>query len=170
MKLLKLIKKLREILLINLVEHTKPFYVKYFKKDQKAWQQNINTLKRFPQKTFGSSLGLFLEQEGFKLMPKLENHDVLHVLLNYKATVDGEVEMQFFLLGNRKRSWYALFTVIVGVCLVPERLMAFFKEYKKGRRCVNISNWNFEHLLCEPIGLLQKQIFGEPLKNQKFII
>ncbi len=170
MKLLKLIKKLRERLLIYLVEYTKPFYMKYCKIDQKAWQQNIHTLKRFPQKSLGSSLGSFLESEGFNLIPKLEDHDVLHVLLNYKTTIEGEVKMQFFLLGNRKRSWHSLFTAIIGACLVPKRSLSFLQEFAKGRRCVNISNWNFEHLLCEPIGLLQKQIFGEPLKNQKFII
>ena len=166
---MKLIKKLRENLLIILVEYTKPFYVKYFKKDQNAWQQNIHTLNRFPLKTLGNSLGRFLEREKFQLMPKLEDHDVLHVLLNYKTTIEGEVKMQFFLLGNRKRSWYAFFTAIIGVCLVPERIKPFFYEFRKGRRCINISNWDFEHLLCEPISLLQKQIFGEPLKNQKFI-
>lgn len=169
MKLLKLIRKSREKLLIDLVEYTKPIYVSYFKKNQKVWQQNVKTLKRFPTKTLGNTLGHFLEKNGFTLLPKLETHDVLHVLLDYKTTIEGEVEMQFFLLGNRKRSFYALFTAIIGVILVPEKLGSFFKEFKKGRNCVYISNWDFEHLLCEPLDMLQKQVFGQPLKNQSFI-
>ena len=170
MELLKLIKKLRENLLIELVEITKPIYVKFFKKNQKAWQQNKSTLKKFPPNTLGNSLGVFLEKEGFGLLPKLEDHDVLHVLLNYKTTIEGEVKMQFFLLGNRKKSSYALFTAIIGILLVPERFNEFLKEFRKGRKCINISKWDFEHLLCEPIDLLQKQIFGVPVKNQKLII
>ena len=112
----------------------------------------------------------FTEKEGFELLSKLEDHDVLHVLLNYKTTIEGEVKMQFFLLGNRKRSLYSLFTAIIGSILVPERFSAFLNEFRKGQRCINISNWDFEHLLCEPIYLLQKQIFGAPLKDQTFII
>ncbi len=162
--------KLRENLLIALVELTKPIYVKFFKKNKKAWQQNIQTLSRFPPNTLGNALGKFLKKNDFKLLPKLESHDVLHVLLGYKTTIEGEIEMQFFLLGNRKKSFYALFTAIIGVCLVPERTRAFFKEFKKGRDCKNISNWDFEHLLCEPLDSLQQQIFGNPLKNQSFII
>ena len=170
MKLLKLLRKLREKLLINLVEHTKPMYVRYYKRTKQPWQQNAKTLKRFPSKTLGNSLGLFLEKEGFELLPKLEDHDVLHVLLNYKTTIEGEVKMQFFLLGNRKRSLYALFTAIIGIFFVPEKFRDFINEFKKGRRCVNISNWDFEHLLCEPIDLLQNQIFGKTLNHQNFII
>jgi ubiquinone biosynthesis protein Coq4 len=168
--LFKVFKNIREKVLIELVEFTKPIYVRYFKRNQIAWQQNVKTLKRFPPNTLGNSLGLFLESKGFELLPKLEDHDVLHVLLNYKTTIAGEVKMQFFLLGNRKRSLYALFTAIIGVVLVPEKWSSFFTAYRKGQRCVNISNWDFEHLLCEPIDLLQKQIFGTPLKNQKLII
>ena len=170
MKLLKLIRRYREKLALYLVEFTKPIYVKYFKKNKKAWQQNSKTLKNFPPKTLGNSLGLFLEKEGFELLPKLEDHDVLHVLLDYKTTIEGEIKMQFFLLGNRKRSLYALFTAIIGTLLVPESYSAFVKEFRKGQKCLTISKWDFEHLLSEPIDMLQKQIFGAPLKDKTFII
>ena len=162
--------KLRAQILIFLVEKTKPIYVYLFKKDQKEWLQDTKSLKRFPQKSLGNALGNFLENNGFTLLPKLETHDVLHVLLDYKTTIEGEVEMQFFLLGNQKKSLYAVFTAIVGFILVPEKMNAFIDEFRKGRKCVHISNWDFEHLLCEPLDSLKKQVFGEPLNNQKFII
>ena len=162
--------KLRTQILIFLVEKTKPIYVYLFKRDQKKWQQDTKSLKRFPQKSLGHTLGNFLEINGFTLLPKLETHDVLHVLLDYKTTIEGEVEMQFFLLGNRKKSFYALFTALVGFILVPENMNAFINEFRKGRNCVHISNWNFEHLLCEPLDSLKKQVLGQPLNNQKFII
>ena len=163
---MKTILKIREQIAIGLVERTKPYYVRWFKKKQAAWNQSVSSLKRFPTGSLGKNLGLFLEKNQFQLIPKLEDHDVLHVLLNYKTTLVGEIKMQFFLLGNRKRSLYALFTAIIGLLLVPEKLGAFRKEFFKGRNCAAISKWNFEYLLSEPLELLQQQVFRQPLSNQ----
>ena len=162
--------KLREKLFIALVEFTKPYYVHWFKKNKKSWDQSIVSLKKFPKKSLGKTLGLFLERNQLTLLPKLEDHDVLHVLLGYKTTITGEIKMQFFLLGNRKRSVYALFTAIIGSVLVPEKIQDFTKEFNKGRRCARISKWDFEHLLSEPLALLQQQVFHKKLDNQPFII
>lgn len=157
---------IREKIAIGLVERTKPYYVRWFKKKQQAWQQNNDSLLRYPEASLGKALGEFLVGNNFTLLPKLEDHDVLHVLLDYKTTLVGEIKMQFFLLGNRKRSVYALFTALVGLCLVPEKLKAFIKEFALGRRCRAVHQWNFEHLLAEPLAMLQQQVFGQALSEQ----
>lgn len=162
--------KLREQLAIILVEWTKPLYVRLFKQRRKAWGQSIASLKRYPPASLGRALGSFLEQHNFKLLPKLEDHDVLHVLLQYQTTIVGEIRMQYFLLGNRKRSFYACFTALVGVLLVPEELKSYSQAFQKGRQCISISQWNFEHLLSEPLELLQQQIFGKKLTYPPFRI
>lgn len=163
---MKKLSNIREKIAIGLVEVTKPYYVRWFKKKQVAWNQSTDSLRRFPKGTLGQTLGDFLERKKFNLIPKLEDHDVLHVLLNYKTTLSGEIKMQFFLIGNRKKSIYALFTALVGIVLVPEKIKAFLKEFTKGRRCASISKWNFEHLLAEPLEMLQQQVFGQRLKGQ----
>lgn len=157
---------IREKIAIGLVEWTKPYYVRWFKKKQMAWQQTNHSLLGYPNGSLGKALGQFLEKNEFTLLPKLEDHDVLHVLLNYQTTLVGEIKMQFFLLGNRKRSVYALFTALVGILLVPEKIRSFYNEYALGKRCKKVHKWNFEHLLAEPLGLLQKQIFGYSLSGQ----
>lgn len=162
--------KYREQIAIALVEYTKPIYIKWFKKNQVAWNQDSASLKKYPEGSLGKNLGQFLEKNQFELLPKLEDHDVLHVLLDYKTTIAGEIKMQFFLLGNRKRSVYAFFTALIGTLLVPEKISAFVKEFSKGRKCVAVSKWDFEFLLAEPLELLQKQVFGDNLKNQPFRI
>ncbi|MFT5165190.1 MAG: ubiquinone biosynthesis protein Coq4 [Saprospiraceae bacterium] len=167
---MKKVLNFRKKLIMNIVAFTKPYYVRWFKKNTQAWNQSVDSLKRFPKKSLGKTLGLFLEKNKFTLLPKLEDHDVLHVLLGYKTTITGEIKMQFFLLGNRKRSVYALFTAIIGTVLVPEKFRSFSKEFNKGRRCAPISKWDFEHLLSEPIVLLQQQVFFKKLDNQPFII
>lgn len=166
---MKTLLNIREKLAIGMVEYTKPIYVRWFKKNQKAWNQSTATLKKYPKGSLGKTLGVFLEENDFQLIPKLEDHDVLHVLLNYKTTITGEIKMQFFLLGNRKRSLYALFTAIIGTLLVPEKIKAFLKEFSKGRRYASISKWNFEYLLAEPLELLQRQVYKQRIEERSFL-
>lgn len=166
---MKTLFQLREKVAIGLVEFTKPYYVQWFKSKQLAWKQNTASLKRFPEGSLGKALGIFLEKNNFKLLPKLEDHDVLHVLLDYKTTITGEINMQFFLLGNRKRSLYALFTALIGTLLVPEKISSFLKAFKKGRKSATISKWDFEHLLAEPLALLKRQVDRQALPNPPFV-
>ena len=150
---------LRDRFLIGMVEWTKPHYAKWFKSQQRAWRQTVESMKKMPRKSLGHDLALFLEREGLTLMPKLEEHDVMHILLQYETTVKDEARMQFFLLGNGKRSLYALFTAMASFVLIPEYIGEFRRAFREGRHCRCIASWNFEHLLMEPTSLLRKLIY-----------
>lgn len=149
----------RDQFLIGMVDWTKPYYAKYFKSKCRPWSHTISSLKKLPANSLGRDLAQFLESNGLQLMPKLEDHDVLHVLLSYDTTVQDEARMQFFLLGNRKRSIYALVTALASLILIPEHLGSFFKAFSKGRRCRSIVSWKFEHLLAEPTLVLRQLIY-----------
>lgn len=161
---------LREKLLIQLVEWTKPIYGRVFQKSKIPWKVGLKKLKQFPPQTLGHDLAHFLEKEGLELMPKFESHDVYHVLLKYKTTVVDEARMQFFLMGNRKYSLYIIGTNIVAIFFLPEHIKAFFKEFKKGRTALPVAQWNFEYLLNEPTKSLRKLIFRRPTKNMPLAI
>ena len=153
------IQTIREQVLIAVVNWTKPYYVRWFKPNRAAWTHNRNSLLKFPPQTLGRDLGDFLARENLELMPNLEDHDVLHVLLHYQTTIVDEVRMQYFLLGNHKRSAYAIFTALIALLIVPEHWSTFFREFKIGRSCMPISKWDFAHLLNEPTPFLRNQIY-----------
>ncbi len=158
--------QIRERLLIMLVDWTKPYYARWFKRGREAWPYTVQKLKQFPIHSLGRELGEFLEKEGLEMMPRLEDHDVLHVLMKYKTTVVNEAKMQFFLLGNYKRSAYAFFTAIIAVLLIPEHLRGFLSEFRKGRRCARISKWDFRFLLREPTEMLRRQVYRKDMGEE----
>lgn len=166
---MKTVSTLREKLLINLVEWSKPYYARFFQKSKMPWKVDFDKLKTFPPRTLGGDLADFLEKEGFALMPKFETHDVYHVLLKYKTTVVDEARMQFFLLGNRKYSLYIIGANLLALIFYPEQIHAFIKEFKKGRKSISIAKWEFEHLLNEPTKALRKLIFRQASYNTPMI-
>ena len=106
---------LRDKVMVNLVEWTKPIYSRFFQRSKIPWKINLKKLKQFPPHTLGNDLASFLKNEGLDLMPKFESHDVYHVLFKYKTTVIDEARMQFFLMGNRKYSLYIIGTNLIAM-------------------------------------------------------
>lgn len=122
----------------------------YFKKNE-AWQYNAEQLKGYPKNSLGYHMGEFLIANSFQLQEKLESHDVFHVLTGTGITVPEEISMQFYLLGNGKRSLY-LFTVIcIGTILYPECWRYFKSKYTFGKSALAFHQLDFQKLLHQPI-------------------
>ena len=157
---LKQILKVREQILSTLVNWSKPIYGQFFKKNN-AWIRNLKDLKAMPKNSLGFALAEFLESENFDLMDKFEDHDVMHVIFDFKTTVLGEARMQFFLLGNGKRSLYVIISAIIAMVTLPENIHLFKKEFLTGKSCNPISKWDFQFLLLEELDILKKMIKGD---------
>ena len=147
---------MKDLIIEKLYQMTQKPYQRYFKKGQ-PWQITKQQLIWFPQDTLGFRLGCFLLKYDFQLQPKLEDHDVFHVLTNTGITVPEEIAMQFFLLGNGKRSLYLFMVIVTGACLYPTRLKSFTSYYKRGKTAYHIYDLPFGEMLYQPIHNIQSQ-------------
>ncbi|NET35476.1 MAG: hypothetical protein F6K19_26205 [Cyanothece sp. SIO1E1] len=124
---------------------------------------------QFPEGSLGKCLGEFLLENNLDLIPKLENHDVFHVLLDYAPDVIAEAQMQFCLLGNGKRSPYAFGTATIALIAFPEFWTSFKEAYHRGKNLRPVHRWYFEYLLDEPLGEMKSFIAKEPSTYYKSI-
>ncbi len=108
-------------------------YAKYFKRKQVAWNLSTEDLLKYPIKTLGHKVGLFLSSNGFEFYPKHESHDVFHVVCNYGTSVKEEIGLQFLLYGNGKRSLYLYAVMSLGFLIVPEYFKFYKASYQKGK-------------------------------------
>lgn len=145
----------RAWLLTSIVEGIKPIYAVLFQRKKMPWCITHEQLRRRAPGTLGRSLADFLDDHRFELLPLYESHDVYHILLGFQASVKDEAAMQCWLLGNRKYSPAVLVTVVASVCLLPEYSRYFYRAFRRGRVSYPIRHWQFEHLLHEPLELLQ---------------
>ena len=121
-----------------------------FKKNE-AWNLTIDDLCNYPKESLGQHMGLFLHKNNFDLQGKLESHDVFHVLTNTGITVPEEISMQFYLLGNGKRSIYLLSVIFLGALLFPDYLKLFRSKYREGKAALAFHQLDFIKLLSQPI-------------------
>jgi len=162
-----ILKNLRSQVLIALVEKTKYGYLHLTNKKRKPWAINLADLQLYPKNTLGKDLANFLVREKFDLIAGLESHDVYHVLLGYSTAVEEEAQMQFFLLGNGKKSLYAIGTSFVAFLTMPDQWLAFWRAYKRGNQARKIHLWDFKFLLKEKTTQL-RALMNEMLITQIF--
>ena len=121
-----------------------------FKKNE-AWNLGIEDLLQFPKATLGYQMGYFLLSNNFDLQEKLESHDVFHVLTNTGITVPEEISMQFYLLGNGKRSAYLYSVILLGTLFFPDYFKLFLSRYRRGKASLAFHQLDFQKLLNQPL-------------------
>lgn len=146
---------MKDLLIEKLYEWSRIPYQKYIKKNA-PWQINKSELLAFPEDSLGYGLGDFLHRNNFDIQAKLEDHDIIHVLTNTGTTVIDEIGMQYYLLGNGKRSLYLFMVIISGTPFYPTQLSYFIKRYKKGKSAMPFYYLDFSKMLFTPINSIQK--------------
>ncbi len=145
---------MRAFILETIYEWSKKPYQKWFKKNQ-AWDIPVKKLIVYPKESLGFHLGCFLLKYDFNPQPKLEDHDVIHVLTDIGITVPEEIAMQYYLLGNGKRSMYLIAVILLGTFLFPDKIKFFRKAYKKGKAAYPFYQLDYKKLLHQPLQKIQ---------------
>jgi len=145
---------MRALILETLYEISKKPYQKWFKNNS-PWNITASELITYPMHSLGFHLGCFLLQHNFEPQPKLENHDVFHVLTGLGISVPDEIAMQYYLLGNQKRSIYLFMVITVGTILYPDQWKLFKKAYQKGKASYPFHGLDFSKLLDKNIHQLR---------------
>lgn len=145
---------MKDYLIEKLYECTKVPYQKFFKRN-KPWEVDKATLLNYPEGTLGNGLGNFLHTNHFDMQPKLEDHDIIHVLTNTGTSVTDEIGMQYYLLGNGKRSLYLFLVILSGTPFYPKQIGYFIEQYKRGKEAHPFYYLNFLNMLSLPVKTIQ---------------
>jgi ubiquinone biosynthesis protein Coq4 len=145
---------MKDLIIEKMYEWSKKPYQKFFKKNQ-PWNITPEDLVLLPNDSLGFHIGYFLKKNNFEMQPKLEDHDVIHVLTNTGVSVIEEIGMQYFLFGNGKKSTYLFMVIFVGTLFYPNQLKTFYKYFKRGQNAHPFHQLNFEKMLYQPIKKIQ---------------
>jgi ubiquinone biosynthesis protein Coq4 len=146
---------MKDLLIEKMYEWSRKPYQKYMKKNA-PWEINKDELLAFPKGSLGYGLGDFLHRNNFDIQAKLEDHDIIHVLTNTGISVVDEIGMQYYLLGNRKKSLYLFMVILSGTIFYPTQLGYFLEQYKRGKKAMPFYYLDFSKMLFTPIQSIQK--------------
>lgn len=146
---------MRDLLIEKMYEITKKPYQKFIKKGV-AWNVTPKELIAYKEGSLGFHLGCFLLKYNFDMQPKLEDHDVIHVLTDTQVAVPDEIAMQYFLLGNGKKSAYLFMVISIGTLFYPTHFKQFIHNYKRGKKAHQIYDLDFYKMLHIPVKTIQE--------------
>ncbi len=126
--------------------------------DMQFYRESVSELRKLPENTLGNEIAKYLDENKLTLVPKFESHDLKHVLLNYDMTPEGEIRLQAFMVGNGNYSIPSLAILIFGMLLLPELWSTFYKDFKKGRKTLPLSNWTIEKCADEDLVTLRLRL------------
>lgn len=146
---------MKDKLIEKMYEISKKPYQKFIKRNQ-PWDITKEQLIEYPNGSLGCDLALFLTSNHFEIQAKLEEHDIIHVLTNTGVKVSDEISMQYYLLGNGKRSLYLYMVIFTGTLFYPMLFKQFTESYKKGKKAKTFYNLDFLKMLYVPTTILRQ--------------
>jgi ubiquinone biosynthesis protein Coq4 len=123
----------------------------------KEFPYNMQQLQALPEGSLGRELALFIRSNGLHLLRYYEKHDIKHVLFGYPSTEEGEVCLQYFMLGNGHVSFPVLITTIFGALFMPEYYSLFRQAYKRGRGTPSFSGVEWFGLIPLQLSAIRQQ-------------
>lgn len=127
----------------------------YLFKNNQPWGVTVNSLLEHKINSLGHDLGQFLLDHNYNVQDGLEEHDVFHILTTIGTTVKEEVDMQFYLLGNGKKSLFLFIVIITGLTFYPMQIKSFYNSYKRGKNALQFYDLDFYKLLHQPTKTIQ---------------
>ena len=151
---------MRKKFLTALYRRSQNFYTTFFKSSP-AWGIERRELLEYRPESLGYALGSFLEEHQFELLPKVERHDVYHVLTGYSTAVEDEVALQYLCFANGKRSFYLFGVLFIGTVVLPEYISHFIRGYQEGRRLNPFHHYDYRNLLETDFMEFREMIFSK---------
>lgn len=146
---------MKDYIVEKMYECSRKPYQKYIKKST-PWEIDKEKLLQYPKDSLGFELGHFLDKNHFDIQPKLEDHDIIHVLTNTGISVADEIGMQYYLLGNGKRSLYLFMVILSGTPFYLRHINYFFQQYKRGKEALPFHYLDFSKMLLIPVQSIQE--------------
>jgi hypothetical protein len=121
-------------------------------------ETKLSKLRTLENGTVGKEVATMLDNKGYRLIPKFENHDLKHIVLDYEMTMKDEIKMQAYLIGNGNKTLPCLIFLSLGI-FYPSIWKNLIHEYKQGKNTESIHYLTLED--CEKKSLKEiKNIYG----------
>ena len=92
----------------------------------------LEHLRTLQHGTVGREIAEILDSKNYRLIPKFESHDLKHLVLEYEMTMEDEIKMQAYLVGNGNLTFPCIIFLSLGI-FYPKTWKKLINEYRIGK-------------------------------------
>ena len=118
----------------------------------------LTHLRTLQKGTVGREIAIVLDDRGYKLIPKFENHDLKHIILDYDMTMKDEIRMQAYLVGNGNLTLPCLIFLSLGL-FYPTIWKDLPTEFLQGQKMKSIHFLTLDNCMDKDLDLVKNE-FG----------
>lgn len=132
----------------------------YFKLVRKNYNfpYSLTQLQQCAEGSVGRELYHFFSNNNLDMLPHYEKHDIKHVVLGYPPSEAGEICLQCFMMANGRITLPVVFSLLVGLLLMPECWPACRSAWKRGRTVPSLNRLDWFSLVPEPVAEVRKRL------------
>lgn len=120
------------------------------------WSTSFEELEEMSEDSWGYQLRAYLQERGLRYLPKYQQHDALHILLEYDTSPLHEVRLQAFMVGNGSSSFAGHILYRIGQALLPENRDLIQSDFERGAASASIDWWVIEAEVAKPLSLVRE--------------
>jgi len=124
--------------------------------------------KGMPNKSLGKSFSNYVVQAKIPFKQNLIRHDLKHILLGYKMTMQDELRIHAFLVGNRCYNPIAMAYLFICLLIVPESIGGIKNDFYRGRKTPCLKKTNLQKLAQKDLTKCRIELGVPPLKKGLF--
>ncbi len=113
--------------------------------------------------TVGREIAEMLDKKNYRLIPKFENHDLKHIILEYEMTMKDEIRMQAYLVGNGNYTLPCLIFLSLGL-FYPTIWKDLPGEFKQGKKTNSIHLLTLNNCMDKSLAEI-KEVYGRRTKT-----
>lgn len=119
-------------------------------------------LRTLQHGTVGREMAKMLDSKNYRLIPKFENHDLKHIILDYEMTMRDEIRMQAYLVGNGNYTLPCLIFLSLAI-FYPKIWKDLPTEFKQGKKSSSIHFLTLENCMEKSLSEV-KNVYGRKTK------
>lgn len=119
-------------------------------------QFQIEILLNYPEESLGFAVAEFSLENHWRRFSAVEQKDIYHVLTRTGTSVADQIGLQFYLIGNGKRSINTLAIAFFGLLFYTHRFSFFLKQFKKGKKALLFHQLEFTKMLSLPLSKIRE--------------
>ena len=116
----------------------------------------LNYLRTLHLGTVGREVANMLDSREYRLIPKFENHDLKHIILDYEMTMQDEIRMQAYLVGNGNLTFPCLIFLSLGL-FYPKIWKDLPEEFRQGQVSKSIHNLTLDNCMDRQLNEVKKE-------------
>lgn len=110
----------------------------------RAWPYALSDYKHLPKNSLGYHYYTCISEHKIDYKPNLVKHDMKHIILGYDMSIQNELNIVAFLIGNNSYNKFGVIYLLVCLLIVPEHSIKLIKHYKRGKTAKCLKNYQIE--------------------------